>query len=96
MCFASIAPVINYAAGMAPAVIHVGPGSMNNEYYTGGLHDRIELALTQAVADMPTQRSCKCGQALLGGFHGERPAWLKYCSIDEQPGSSQASLAPSD
>lgn len=96
MCFASIAPVINYAAGMAPAVIHVGPGSMNNEYYTGGLHDRIELALTQAVADMPTQRSCKCGQALLGGFHGERPAWLKYCSIDEQPGSPQASLTPSD
>lgn len=99
MCFASIAPIINYAAGMAPAVIHVGPGSMNDTYYTGGLHDRIEQALTRAVADMPEQRSCRCGQALLSGFHGERPAWLTYCSIDAQadsPTAGAASATPAD
>ena len=88
MCFASIAPVINYGAGMAPAVIHVGPGSMNDEYYAGGLHDRIEKALIEAVAHLPEHRGCKCGQALRGGFHGQRPGWLKNCSIDDQQGST--------
>ena len=85
LCFASIAPVINYGAGMAPAVIHVGPGSMNDAYYAGGLHERIENALIDAVARLPVQRGCKCGVALRGGFHGQRPAWLKYCSLDGQP-----------
>ncbi len=84
MCFASIAPVINYGAGMAPAVIHVGPGSMNDEYYAGGLHDRIEQALIDAVAHLPEHRTCQCGHALRGGFHGVRPGWLKNCSIDHQ------------
>jgi len=84
MCFASIAPVINYGAGMAPAVIHVGPGSMNDEYYAGGLHDRIEQALIDAVAHLPEHRGCQCGHALRGGFHGVRPGWLKNCSIDHQ------------
>jgi 5'-methylthioadenosine phosphorylase len=83
MCFASIAPVINYGAGMAPAVIHVGPGSMNDNYYSGGLHDRIEQALIDAVAQLPVQRNCQCGHALRSGFHGQRPAWLKYCSLDD-------------
>ena len=89
MCFASIAPVINYGAGMAPAVIHVGPGSMNDEYYKGGLHDRIEQALIHAVAHLPQLRGCQCGHALRGGFHGQRPAWLKYCSLDGQPDTMQ-------
>lgn len=84
MCFASIAPVINYGAGMAPAVIHVGPGSMNDEYYTRGLHDRIERALIDAVARLPEHRGCRCGQALRSGFHGQRPGWLKNCSLDER------------
>lgn len=88
MCFASIAPVINYGAGMAPAVIHVGPGSMNDQYYADGLHDRIELALIDAVRHLPEQRGCKCGQALRSGFHGQRPGWLKNCSVDQQPGST--------
>lgn len=88
MCFASIAPVINYGAGMAPAVIHVGPGSMNDEYYAGGLHDRIEQALIDAVAQLPAHRTCQCGHALRGGFHGQRPMWLKNCSIDHQTGST--------
>jgi 5'-methylthioadenosine phosphorylase len=88
MCFASIAPVINFGAGMAPAVIHVGPGSMNDEYYAGGLHDRIEQALIDAVAQLPAQRGCQCGHALRSGFHGQRPGWLKNCSIDHQAGST--------
>lgn len=88
MCFASIAPVINFGAGMAPAVIHVGPGSMNDEYYAGGLHDRIERALIDAVAQLPAHRGCRCGHALRSGFHGQRPGWLKNCSIDHQTGST--------
>ena len=84
MCFASIAPVINYASGMAPAVIHVGPGSMNDWYYSGGLHDRIEQALIDTVAQLPTHRGCQCGNALRSGFHGQRPSWLKYCSVDKE------------
>ena len=88
MCFASIAPVINFGAGMAPAVIHVGPGSMNDEYYAGGLHDRIEQALIDAVAQLPAHRACQCGHALRSGFHGQRPGWLKNCSIDHQTGST--------
>jgi 5'-methylthioadenosine phosphorylase len=82
MCFASIAPVINFGAGMAPAVVHVGPGSMNDDYYTNGAHERIERALIDSVASLPVERGCNCGKALRGGFHGQRPAWLKYCSLD--------------
>jgi 5'-methylthioadenosine phosphorylase len=88
MCFASIAPVINYGAGMAPAVIHAGPGSMNDLYYAGGLHERIEQALIDAVAHLPEHRGCKCGHALRAGFHGQRPGWLTNCSLDEQAEST--------
>ncbi|MBI1773946.1 MAG: MTAP family purine nucleoside phosphorylase [Proteobacteria bacterium] len=83
MCFASLAPVINFGAGMAPAVVHFGPGSMNDAYYKGGLHDLIEAILGEAIAAIPSARSCACGQALKSGFHGKRPAWLKRCSLDE-------------
>lgn len=85
MCFASIAPVINYGAGMAPAVLHVGPGSMNDNYYANGLHDRIEQALISTVRHLPQARSCSCGKALRSGFHGTRPGWLTRCSLDEAP-----------
>jgi 5'-methylthioadenosine phosphorylase len=86
LCFASIAPVINFGAGMAPAVTHFGAGSMAEFYYTGGLHDRVEKAIADAVGAMPAERTCKCGQALSGGFHGKRPAWLTACSLDRNPG----------
>jgi 5'-methylthioadenosine phosphorylase len=85
MCFASIAPVINYGAGMAPAVLHVGPGSMNDTYYANGLHDRIEQALIAAIQHLPQARSCACGRALRSGFHGTRPGWLTRCSLDDAP-----------
>lgn len=85
MCFASIAPVINYGAGMAPAVLHVGPGSMNDTYYANGLHDRIELALISAIQLLPQARFCSCGKALRSGFHGARPGWLTRCSLDDAP-----------
>jgi len=77
MCFASIAPVINFGAGMAPAVVHFGPGSMNEIYYKEGLHDLIEKTLIDAIAGVSDERSCTCGRALEGGFHGQPPAWLK-------------------
>lgn len=76
MCFASISPVINFGAGMAPAVIHVGEGSMNEIYYTGGLHDLVEAAIADAMTRFPATRACACGQSLEKGFHGTRPAWL--------------------
>lgn len=77
ICFASIAPVINFGAGMAPAVIHFGPGSMNDLYYTGGLHDLVETIIEDAIGAMPFERSCACGQALRSGFHGTKPHWFK-------------------
>lgn len=82
MCFASIAPVINFGAGMAPAVVHVGPGSMNDDYYANGAHDRIEQALIDSISTLPASRGCGCGHALRGGFHGRRPGWLTRCSLD--------------
>jgi 5'-methylthioadenosine phosphorylase len=77
LCFASIAPVINFGAGMAPAVVHFGPGSMNDLYYTGGLHDLVETIIADAIKAMPTERTCACGHALDSGFHGQKPAWFK-------------------
>jgi 5'-methylthioadenosine phosphorylase len=84
MCFASIAPVINFGAGMAPAVIHTGPGSMNDMYYTDGLHTLIEDIIVDTARALTSEvRLCGCGHALRGGFHGTRPDWLKHCSLDE-------------
>lgn len=77
MCFASIAPVINFGSGMAPAVVHFGPGSMNEIYYKGGLHDLIEKTLIEAIAGLSQERTCNCAKALDGGFHGTPPAWIK-------------------
>lgn len=82
MCFASLAAVINFGAGMAPAVVHFGPGSMNDMYYTGGLHDLVEAIIADVARDMPAERSCACGEALRSGFHGTRPPWLKRASFD--------------
>jgi hypothetical protein len=36
------------------------------------------------VARLPETRTCSCGQALRGGFHGRRPGWLGNCSLDTQ------------
>lgn len=77
MCFASIAPVINFGSGMAPAVVHFGPGSMNEIYYKEGLHDLIEKTLIEAISGLSTERTCNCAKALDGGFHGTPPACIK-------------------
>lgn len=76
MCFASIAPVINFGAGMAPAVVHFGPGSMNEQYYTGGLHDLIEKTLIATFTSISPTRTCRCGHAMEGGMHGTPPVWF--------------------
>jgi 5'-methylthioadenosine phosphorylase len=85
LCFASIAPVINYGAGMAPAVIHVGPGSMNDIYYREGLHTLVEGAIADTFAALDGPRDCGCGTALSGGFHGTPPHWLRGASF-QRPG----------
>ena len=82
MCFASLAAVINFGAGMAPAVTHFGPGSMNDHYYTGGLHTLIENIITTTFQILPETFECKCGHALKHGFHGKRPHWLVNSSLD--------------
>lgn len=83
LCFASIAPVINFGAGMAPAVVHFGPGSMNDAYYRGGLHDLVERILIEAmeaIHALPLS-GCGCRTALTGAFHGTPPAWLTGTSL---------------
>lgn len=77
MCFASLSPVINFGSGMAPKVIHFGPGSMNEIYYKEGLHNLVEEILTDAIGAYQTGPTCSCRQALKGGIHGKPPAWLK-------------------
>jgi 5'-methylthioadenosine phosphorylase len=69
--------VINYAAGLAPAVIHAGPGSMVDFYYGSGFHAQIEDVIRAALKGMPEERACGCGRALQGAFHGTPPAWLR-------------------
>jgi 5'-methylthioadenosine phosphorylase len=83
LCFASIAPVINFGAGLAPAVVHFGPGSMNEAYYKEGLHDLVERILidaARATCDLPLE-GCGCRTALSGGFHGTPPDWLRGSSL---------------
>lgn len=77
MCFASIAPIINLAAGLAGEVRHVGAGSMVDVYYGSGLHDRVEQAIRAALRALPRERGCTCGRALEGAFHGTPPPWLE-------------------
>ncbi|HBY96758.1 MAG: hypothetical protein M5U01_35710 [Ardenticatenaceae bacterium] len=73
LCYASIAPIINFGAGLAPAVEHTG---MVAYYYTGGLHELVEDMIRDAVALMPEERTCHCGIALQTALHGTRPTWL--------------------
>jgi 5'-methylthioadenosine phosphorylase len=76
MCFASIAPIINFASGLAPSVVHTGAGSMVDFYYGSGFHDRVEAAIRGALRALPSERGCGCGRALEGAFHGQPPAWF--------------------
>ena len=76
MCFASIAPIINFATGLAAEVKHVGAGSMVDFYYRSGFHDRVEAAIRAALRALAPERRCKCGSAMEGAFHGPRPAWF--------------------
>lgn len=76
MCFASISPVINYAAGLSPSVVHSGTGSMVDFYYgTEGLHDRVERVLLAALERLPHTAACPCPRALEGAVKGPLPAW---------------------
>jgi 5'-methylthioadenosine phosphorylase len=72
MCFASLAPVINYAAGVGP---DVKQEDMNNFYYRSGLHEAIERIIARAVQAMPGSQSCRCRLRLDGAYSGEPPAW---------------------
>ncbi len=77
ICFASIAPIINFGAGLAAAVQHTGPGSMVDFYYGSGFHDRVERAIRDAIRALPPQRRCGCGRALERAFHGTPPPWFE-------------------
>lgn len=77
ICYASISAVINYGAGMAPAVVHIGEGSMFDYYLGTGLQKRVEKATIAALKHLPAKRTCACATALDQAFHGEVPEWLK-------------------
>lgn len=77
MCFASIAPIINYGAGLAPAVIQSGEGSMTDFYYRGTLHTNVERAIALALDGLPDTRGCGCGDALEGALNGPMPEWAR-------------------
>ncbi len=77
ICFASIAPIINYGAGLAPAVIQSGEGSMTDFYYSGNLHVNVEAAIAKALDAIPTERGCGCGDALKGALNGPMPEWAR-------------------
>jgi 5'-methylthioadenosine phosphorylase len=76
LCFASIAPIINFASGLAPAVVHTGAGSMVDFYYGSGFHERVEAAMRAALRAVADERTCACGRALDGAFHGQPPDWF--------------------
>ena len=76
LCFSSIAPIINFASGLAPAVHHVGAGSMVDFYYGSGFHDRVEQAIRAALLGLLVTRACGCGRALERAFHGTPPPWF--------------------
>jgi 5'-methylthioadenosine phosphorylase len=76
MCFASISPVINYAAGLGASMVHTGPGSMVDFYYgREGLHDRVEAVLLLALRRLPDTTACPCPHALEGAVKGALPGW---------------------
>ena len=75
LCFASIAPIINYGAGLAPAVIQTGEGSMTDFYYRGNVHTNVERAIALALDTLPEVRGCGCGDALQGALNGPMPDW---------------------
>ena len=78
VCFASLSPVINYAAGLSPTVLHTGSGSMVDFYYgREGLHDRVEQVLLAALRHLPHDAPCPCPRALEGAVKGPLPAWWK-------------------
>jgi 5'-methylthioadenosine phosphorylase len=76
LCFASIAPIINYCTGLAPKVVHTGAGSMVDFYYGSGFHAKVEAAMRAAIAALPAERRCGCATALDGAFHGTPPSWF--------------------
>ncbi len=78
MCFASISPVINYAAGLSPAVVHTGTGSMVDYYYGAeGVHARVEQVLLAALRRLPHAGTCPCPRALKAAVKGQLPAWYR-------------------
>ncbi|ROP49092.1 MULTISPECIES: MTAP family purine nucleoside phosphorylase [unclassified Rathayibacter] len=73
LCFASIAPIINWGSGLAPEVNHA---AMNDFYYSSGLHERVEDAIAGAAGMIDHQADCSCHASLDSAYFGERPDWL--------------------
>lgn len=76
ICYMSIAAVINYGAGMAPAVVHIGEDSMFDYYLKTGLQQQMEKATIASLEHLPDERDCPCATALDQAFHGTVPEWL--------------------
>lgn len=76
LCFVSIAPIINYGAGISSKVIHSGPEGMIFKYYESGLHDLVEEIIIKTIENLPDTRLCSCSKSLQTGLHGKPPKWL--------------------
>ena len=72
MCYASIAPVINLAAGLTDLVDH---RQMNEFYASSGLQERAEAMIAFAVQSAP-EGACACHSALRSSLHGRIPDWV--------------------
>lgn len=86
MCFCSLAPVVNFATGLGPAVDHVG---MIHYYEESGLRDRALEVIGQAVAALSDTPACDCtlvpGAELFRGLYGsclEMPSAAPFTGPD--------------
>lgn len=78
MCFGSITAIVNPGAGLAPAVVNTGKGSMADFQSSSGIQDRIENATVAAFKYLAEKRECPCVHALDQAFMGPAvPEWLK-------------------
>jgi 5'-methylthioadenosine phosphorylase len=80
LCFASIAPIINWGSGLAPEVNHA---EMNNFYYQSGLHERVEDAIVAAVEALDPAATCACSTALDNAYFGTKPDWLDGWTLSD-------------
>lgn len=78
LCFGSIAPIMNYGAGLSSEIKHGGKDGILEQYYGEGVHDLVEDIIAEALLKLVNlEKECSCPSGLKDGFHGKPPEWLK-------------------